>query len=105
MQLSTSFLGVSPLWSSIFVAWLTIIGSANAQQCVPSVEDRERLRTLMLEAVDAAFKEQIMHLFEVWMKDDKDQPNRATTGARNATRAYFNARYSALKWNPPICKE
>lgn len=89
------------------VAWTLVeVLDARSQPpptCMPSEEDRERVRAIMMDAIDAAFKDQIMHLFEVWMKDSKDQPTRAVTGARNATRAYVGSRKSVSDWSPPIC--
>lgn len=90
------------------VAWTLVeVMDAPAQlppPCLPSEEDRERVRAIMLAAIDAAFKDQIMHLFEVWMKDAKDQPTRAATGARNAVRAYVGSRRTVSDWQPEICK-
>lgn len=51
----------------------------------------ERLEQIEREALDEAYRGQIMHVFEVWMKDATGQPARALTGARNARRAYVDA--------------
>jgi hypothetical protein len=51
----------------------------------------ERLTTLDREAVDEAYRTQIVHLFLVWMKDDRAQPQRAMVGLRNARKAYVDA--------------
>src|SRR5262245_37718116 len=66
-------------------------------------ESRERVRVLMLEALDQAFKQKIQDLYGVWLRDATGQPQRATTGAENALRAYFQARNGAMKFNPPEC--
>lgn len=72
--------------------------------CMPDERMRERVRTIMLDGIDTGLKEQITHLFEVWMKDAKDQPNRATVGARNAIQAYIGAYRDAIDWDPAICR-
>lgn len=69
--------------------------------CLDDTE-RERLRTLMIEALDEGFKDQISHLYESWMKDATQQPARAAVGARNAINAYAHARRSVREWDP--CK-
>jgi hypothetical protein len=42
-------------------------------------------------AIIAAYKEQIQHLFLTWAKDDREQPKRASTGARRARIMFENA--------------
>jgi hypothetical protein len=72
--------------------------------CVPDEETREKVKETMLLALDEALKDQIVHVFSVWMKDDTDQPRRARTGVEQAIDAYLKARKNALAWTPPICK-
>ncbi len=66
---------------------------------------REKVRAIMLDGIDAALKDRVMHLFEVWMRDaaDRTQPQRAVTGAKQAVAAYVGSRKSALEWSPPAC--
>ena len=54
---------------------------------------RHEKRLLELEriAIEEAYKAQIQHLFEVWMKDNTGQPGRAVTGANTARKAYAGA--------------
>ena len=66
-------------------------------------ETRERVRKLMLEALDEAFKEKIKDLYDVWLRDATGQPARAAKGAEAALRAYQHARNSAMQFNPPEC--
>jgi hypothetical protein len=62
---------------------------AQPQRLVPPISKYEdRLLELDREAADQAYREQIMHLFQTWMKDERDQPMRALTGARQARSAY-----------------
>jgi hypothetical protein len=70
-----------------------------------SNDDRERIRAILFIAVDEALKDQVMHLFEVWMRDLKDQPDRAAQGARNAIDAYLHARETVVNWNPQPCNK
>src|SRR5262245_2874397 len=43
---------------------------------------REQIRGVMFEALDESLKQHIMHTFEVWMRDDRGQPERARTGVQ-----------------------
>jgi len=49
------------------------------------------LNDLDKQALDEAYKSRIHHLFEVWMKDETGQPERASVGVRQARRAYIHA--------------
>lgn len=51
----------------------------------------ERITRLCNEALDQALRGQIAHLFEVWMKDDDGQPERAKAGAQKAIAAFRQA--------------
>lgn len=64
---------------------------------------REAVRTIMSEALDAALKNHIIHMFEVWMRDDRGQPERARTGVTNGIAAYIRASKSVAEWSPPEC--
>jgi len=84
----------------------TVFGLASAETrpelCMDD-ETRERVRKLMLEALDTAFRERIEKLYEVWLSDATDQPRRAAKGADAAMRAYYHARGAAMKFSPPEC--
>ena len=64
---------------------------------------RETVRTIMSEALDTALKQHIIHMFEVWMKDDRGQPERARVGVTNGVAAYLRASKSVATWSPPDC--
>jgi hypothetical protein len=67
-------------------------------------ENRERVRAIMLEALDEALKEHTKRLFDVWQKDpNSNQPRRAINGMQATIRAHVNSRTAALNWNPPSC--
>jgi hypothetical protein len=64
---------------------------------------REAVRTIMSDALDTALKNHVVHMFEVWMKDDRGQPERARTGVTNGVAAYLRASKSVATWAPPDC--
>lgn len=66
-------------------------------------EMKEKVRALMLAAIDEAFRNHVEHTYEVWMKDDQGQPGRAATGVRNGLIAYLRAYRAAKEWNPRMC--
>jgi hypothetical protein len=72
--------------------------------CVSDEETREQIRVLMFHALDEALKDQVMHVFLTWLKDDTGQPGRARTGVEQAVAAYLRAREGARQWTPPLCK-
>jgi hypothetical protein len=66
-------------------------------------DTRERVRKLMIEALDNSLRGKIESLFAVWLRDATDQPRRAQTGMNTALRAYVGARAAAMKFDPPEC--
>ena len=64
---------------------------------------RESVRTIMSDALDTALKNHIVHMFEIWMKDDRGQPDRARTGVTNGVAAYLKANKAVSSWHPPDC--
>lgn len=81
-----------------------ILAAAAVVLCM-GAEDREAARTLMLDGVDAALKQQTAKLFENRLKDREVEPDRIVRGMRNALHAYKQSRAALLKWSPPTCKE
>src|SRR5262245_58914956 len=51
----------------------------------------KRILQLEREAVEHAFSEQIVHLYQTWMKDDTGQPDRAGKGAAQDRRAFIRS--------------
>lgn len=80
-----------------------VIQMPRSEDLCMSKEDQDRIRVILLLAVDEALKDQVMHLFEVWMRDFKEQPERAAQGTRNAIYAYLRAREAVAVWNPQPC--
>jgi hypothetical protein len=77
------------LFALALYGYLTGGWEAEAQtQRLPISKYEKHLLELDREAADQAYKDQIVHLFQTWMKDDHDQPARATVGARQARSAY-----------------
>jgi len=70
-----------------------------------SEQDREKVRGLLFEMLDAALKAHAQQVFETWMKNvsDQKQPTRARRGTRRGIAAYLRSREELQKWNPPQC--
>src|SRR5262245_52181155 len=66
-------------------------------------ETRERLKSVMMEALDSSLKSHIEHVFEVWLRDSRAQPDRARTGVQQGIKAYLQARRGVEHWAPPPC--
>lgn len=97
-------LGVGVVLTLTVIAVISPPQSEEAIQCMDA-EMREKVRALMIKALDEAFVHRVDHLFEIWMRDATDQPRRATNGTRAAVRAYVNARtFAERQWNPPPCE-
>lgn len=68
--------------------------------CLDATE-RERVREIVLIAIDKGLDQAIQHLYTVWQKDpDSDQPKRAQVGVVNAINAHARARRFTLAWTP-----
>src|SRR5262245_48762343 len=63
----------------------------------------EHLRQLMLGALDSALHDHIAHVFDVWMKDEREQPARAKRGVQQGTSAYLRSRDGVMKWKLARC--
>lgn len=74
--------------AGIVVTFFLLLTPALAQ---PDRGSDDRMRVMIAEALDKAFQEQVRHLFEVWMKDPKGQPERAAMGIRRAVASYRRA--------------
>lgn len=74
-----------------------------AISCINRAEDRERLKSLAIQALDEAFRNQIEHLYVVWMRDSRGQPQRAQLGTSNAITAWVEVRQAMAKFEPPLC--
>ena len=78
---------------------------ATQDECVASVEDREKLRGMMLESFDEAFKLHAHNLYLNWLKDYQPNPDRALKGMVNNRHAWIRTRKYGRAYNPAICKE
>lgn len=54
-------------------------------------EYEAKLAELDKAAIEAAYTQQLIHLFSTWMKDESGQPERVTKGLRQAQRAYVES--------------
>src|SRR5262245_28649704 len=66
-------------------------------------DTRERIRRILLAAIDESLQQKVEDLFRVWLSDPTGQPARARQGVFNAIEAYLKARAGALKWTPMQC--
>jgi hypothetical protein len=91
-------------WLIIMVAIVWFI-SAHSEPPMPCIDEasREKVRNIMLDGIDEALKDHTKHMYEVWMKDPREQPSRAITGMKAGITAYANSRAAALRFNPPSC--
>ena len=71
--------------------------------CVPDEETKEKIRAVMLDAMAEALKNHVIRMHEIWMRDDTNQPKRATNGTRQGIKAFISGHTFAKNWNPPIC--
>jgi hypothetical protein len=91
---------------AVLVAGAAMVYSKGEEPARPvcvTDEDRVHIRAQVLEAVDEAFRDNMKHLFTSWLKDTRDQPNRASAGLQNSIVIYQRARADALKWSPTSC--
>lgn len=98
-------------WLLLVVA-LMVSAQAHAQppqfDCLQmDDESREKIRVIVLDALDQALKDHIAHLFQVWMRDEGNPAQRrASHGTRLGVGAYIRARDRVLKmeWSCPPSK-
>jgi hypothetical protein len=85
---------------------LSIPTQANAQDCLQmELETRDKVRAILLEALDEALKDHIKHLFLVWRSGDASAgQGRARQGTREGVKAYVRARETILRmeWACPL---
>lgn len=84
--------------------WIIGARSEPPEACM-DMQMREKVRALMLDAIDEALKDHTKHMYEVWMKDPNSQPSRAITGMKAGITAYVNSRNAAMRFNPSLCKQ
>jgi hypothetical protein len=87
------------------VALVLVASPAAAQVPCVDIATRESMRALMSAALDKALQEHFDRLFEVWMKDPRDQPARIATGLRRGLSAYTGSRRAIANWSPPLCPQ
>jgi hypothetical protein len=91
---------------TLLVVLLAMLASpAQAQQveCLEmSDEMADKVRAVMLNALDEALRDHVKHMFLVWMKDEGDAARaRARHGTRLGVRSYIRVREVVLntQWN------
>jgi hypothetical protein len=73
------------------VVFLASAQGERATETVPPSPYDARLIALDREALDDAYRAQVVSLFTNWMKDPHGQPARALNGVRAARQAYIAA--------------
>jgi hypothetical protein len=93
---------------TVGIALLLLLVSADASaqklNCVPA-DQIEHIRQILLAGIESALKNQVEHLFDVMVKDPKDQPGRAIAGIRPVVKAYIKAHAAAINWKPMPCTD
>jgi hypothetical protein len=89
--------------SVLLLLLLLLLAPAAAQPSCITRDDLERVRKLMLDAIDQGFKQHAMQLFDNWLRDPNNQPARAQRGMRIGVKAYLGTRAATLRWAPPTC--
>jgi hypothetical protein len=92
----------------VITALLLVIAGVRSAAITPpplcmTSNERDRIRAIMIDGLDAALKTHTMQMFDIWMKDPSDQPRRAVVGMTDGISAHVRARANALKWDPPPC--
>src|SRR5438105_320173 len=67
-------------------------------------DTRELVRGIAIDGFTLALKEHARHLFEIWLRDGQDDPQRAINGMNLGISAFARSRQSMLRWSPPSCK-
>ena len=70
---------------------------ASADEPLTASKYDDRIIELDHQAADNAYRDQIEHLFAIWMKDETGQPERAHRGATQARKAYINVKKAIEK--------
>jgi hypothetical protein len=98
----TALVLTATLWV-VVICSIHMLTAAEPEPCLDA-DIREQVRIILFEGIDLALRDRTKQLFEVWMKDHTDQPERAIAGMRNGILAYAGARRAATEWSPPVCK-
>jgi hypothetical protein len=65
---------------------------------------RDKLKALALEGFEAALKEHVKTIFDVFLRDSSNTTQRAKAGLQNAAAAYIHSRTVVMAWDLPECK-
>ena len=95
--IATAIICIIILLILAFIGWISggweAQGQYRIQSAMPGLPTSKwdsRMFALDRDAVDEAYKDQLKHLFSIWLKSgDAQAPERAIVGARNLRRAYI----------------
>jgi hypothetical protein len=89
----------------LIVVAVTLVAAAEqplVKYCVDQQQE-DKLRAMMSDSLDQAFREHFVHLFDVWVKDLTEEPERARTGSNNTISAWLRAQRALQNWKPQRC--
>lgn len=66
-------------------------------------EMTDKIKVVLFRALDTALEQHVVHAYEIWMRDSRDQPERARVGITNGIKAYIQATKGAATWSPMVC--
>jgi hypothetical protein len=87
----------------VIMAVMTPAAQPLAKYCVQDQQQEDRMRAIMSDSLDQAFKQHIVHLFDIWVKDQAEEPIHAVNGAQLGISAYVRSQRSLQKWKPQRC--
>jgi hypothetical protein len=90
--------------SIVAVVWmLHSLAPAETSICIDA-DAREKVRAILLAGIEKGLKDHTVQVYNNWLSDPREQPERAIRGMRNGISAYVRSRTAAMKWSPPPCK-
>jgi len=74
------------------IGWAAVFDTGESEPLPPALSPYDKhIIEMDREALDEAYRGQVMHLFATWMRDATGQPGRAIVGVANARLAYIEA--------------
>jgi hypothetical protein len=97
-----------PVVLSVVVVLIGLVAIATAaapppKSCVQDQQQEDRIRAMMADSLDVAFRDHVAHLFDIWVKSQAEMPERAVTGANIGVNAYVRAQRALSNWKPQRC--
>jgi hypothetical protein len=87
----------------IVPAVLVMLAATPVAYCIQDQAQEDKLRSMMHESIDQAFKEHVAHLYDIWMKQQGDTPDQFAHGGHLAVDGWIRAQRGIDKWKPKRC--